>query len=58
MSKIVLEQLTKFAKNEEGATAIEYSLIATLISILIVTAVFGIGDSVNNLFFQKLIALW
>lgn len=47
-----------FVKNEQGTTAIEYSVIASLISVVIVTAVSGIGDSVNDLFFNRLIALF
>ncbi|ABE62228.1 Flp/Fap pilin component [Nitrobacter hamburgensis X14] len=39
-----------FLRDESGATAIEYALIATGISILIVVAVTGIGSSVNGRF--------
>ncbi len=39
-----------FVRDERGATAIEYALIAGLISIVIVGAVTAIGGSVNNLF--------
>ncbi|MEH6951052.1 Flp family type IVb pilin [Nitrobacter sp. NHB1] len=37
-------------RDESGATAIEYALIATGISIVIVAAVTGIGSSVNGRF--------
>ena len=42
--------LAKFAKNESGATAIEYGLIAAGISVAIVTVVGTIGDNLNLTF--------
>jgi len=39
-----------FLKNECGATAIEYALIAAGISIVIVAAVNGIGTQLNATF--------
>jgi pilus assembly protein Flp/PilA len=39
-----------YLKNEGGATAIEYSLIAAGISIAIVAAVFAFGDDLEALF--------
>jgi pilus assembly protein Flp/PilA len=39
-----------FLRDESGATAIEYALIAAGISIVIVAAVIGIGSSVNGRF--------
>ena len=39
-----------FPKNESGATAIEYALIAAGISIAIVAAVTGIGTHLNATF--------
>jgi pilus assembly protein Flp/PilA len=41
---------SKFLSDQSGATAIEYCLIATGISIVIVVAVNGIGSSLNTLF--------
>ena len=46
MSKFV----TRFLKNESGATAIEYGLIAALISVVIVTALTTIGTNLNTKF--------
>ena len=46
MSKFV----TSFLKNESGATAIEYGLIAALISVVIVTALTTIGTNLNTKF--------
>lgn len=40
------ESLKSFLKNEQGATAIEYGLIASVISIAIVASVTDIGSKV------------
>lgn len=40
----------RFAKDESGATAIEYGLIAGLISIAIVTAATTLGGDLSALF--------
>lgn len=45
MSKIV-----EFLKNESGATAIEYGLIAAGISVAIIAVVNGLGTSLNTNF--------
>lgn len=42
--------LKSFLKNESGATAIEYGLIAAGISVVIVLAVSQIGTSVQGTF--------
>jgi pilus assembly protein Flp/PilA len=42
--------LISFAKNESGATAIEYGLIAALIGVAIVAAVTAVGGQLNTLF--------
>lgn len=44
------QALVKFFRDEEGATAIEYGLIAGLISIAIIAALGVIGGSLNDLF--------
>jgi pilus assembly protein Flp/PilA len=41
---------SKFLSNESGATAIEYCLIAVGLSIVIITAVNGIGTGLNTKF--------
>lgn len=46
MSKFV----TRFLKNESGATAIEYGLIAALIAVVLVTAMGLMGDSLAAAF--------
>ena len=40
----------RFLRDEDGATAIEYGLIAAGIAIAIVLIVFAVGDSLANLF--------
>jgi len=42
--------IAEFLKDESGATAIEYCLIAAGLSIVIVVAVGGIGTSLNTKF--------
>ena len=39
-----------FFKNESGATAIEYGLIAAGIAIAIITAVNGVGSQLSTVF--------
>lgn len=40
----------RFLKSDSGATAIEYAIIAGMISVVIVTAVTSVGTTVNGLF--------
>lgn len=40
----------RFVKDQSGATAIEYGLIAGLISVVIITAVKNIGTNASNKF--------
>ncbi|MEA2946330.1 MAG: pilus assembly protein Flp/PilA [Alphaproteobacteria bacterium] len=42
--------LARFAKDESGATAIEYGLIAAGISVAIITVVKGVGTSLGTTF--------
>ena len=42
--------ISKFLSDECGATAIEYCLIAVGLSIVIITAVNGIGTTLNTKF--------
>ena len=46
MSKFV----TRFMKNESGATAIEYGLIAALIAVVLVGALTVVGTRLNGTF--------
>lgn len=42
--------VSRFVKDESGATAIEYGLIAALIAVGIITAVSGIGSKLSGAF--------
>jgi pilus assembly protein Flp/PilA len=46
----MLRILKKFSKDESGATAIEYGLIAALIAVVIIGAVSAIGTNLGNTF--------
>ncbi|WP_136618839.1 MULTISPECIES: Flp family type IVb pilin [Mesorhizobium] len=46
MQKIV----SRFARDESGATAIEYGLIAALIALAIITGAGALGNSLNGMF--------
>ena len=46
----MLSSITRFLRDEEGATAIEYGLIAGLISIAIVTVLTTLGTDLSGLF--------
>jgi pilus assembly protein Flp/PilA len=45
-----MKRLISFLKDEEGATAIEYGLIAALLSIAIVATVTAVGTELNLVF--------
>jgi pilus assembly protein Flp/PilA len=42
--------LQRFLRDEDGATAIEYGLIAAGISVAIITVVQGLGSKLSNTF--------
>lgn len=48
MSK--LNQLKRFLQDEEGVTAIEYGLIASLIAVVIIAGVTTVGTKLDTLF--------
>ena len=43
-------KLAQFVKNEDGATAIEYGLIAALVSVAAIGALTAMGQSLNTMF--------
>jgi pilus assembly protein Flp/PilA len=45
-----MSKLATFLKNESGATAIEYGLIAAGISVAIIAVVNGLGTTLNGKF--------
>ena len=44
------QMIARFLKDEEGATAIEYGLIAALISIVAIAAMTNVGTNLQNIF--------
>jgi len=42
--------ICKFLKNDDGATAIEYGLIAALIAVVIITGVTAVGTTMSATF--------
>ena len=45
-----MQTIRKLIRNNKGATAIEYGLIAALIAVAAITAMQGIGTSLNTTF--------
>ncbi len=45
-----MKLIKKLFKNEEGATAIEYGLIAALIAVAAIVAMGQLGNSLSNTF--------
>jgi pilus assembly protein Flp/PilA len=50
MEQVQMSQFLRFLRNESGATAIEYGLIAAGISIAIIAVVNGLGTKLNTTF--------
>jgi pilus assembly protein Flp/PilA len=49
-SQLMKTILARFVKDESGATAIEYGLIAAGISVAIIAVVNGLGTKLNSTF--------
>jgi pilus assembly protein Flp/PilA len=47
---IVSKFLSKFVRDESGATAIEYGLIAALVAVVLVTALSAMGNKLSGTF--------
>ena len=45
-----MQTIRKFIRNNKAATAIEYGLIAALIAVAAITAMQGLGTSLNSTF--------
>lgn len=56
MNKL-MQAVSRFIRDEEGATAIEYGLIAALISIVMLVALTGVGVGVRTTFTRICAAL-
>lgn len=46
----MVNQVLRFVNDEEGATAIEYGLLAALIAAVIIGSVTGLGTAVDGTF--------
>ena len=46
----MIKNLIKLLKDEEGATALEYGLIAAALAGVIITVVYLLGNKMNNVF--------
>ena len=46
----MLKTLKTFAKDESGATAIEYGLIAALVAVGLIAALTALGGALQNIF--------
>lgn len=57
MIKQLKAKINRFVNSEEGASAIEYGLIAGLIAALLIVAVTGIGTQLQTFFQGILTAL-
>jgi len=52
-----MEKVKRFFREEEGVTAIEYGLIATLIALAIITAITAVGGQLETAFNSVVTAL-
>ena len=50
MESILSQFVRRFAKDESGATAIEYGLIAALIAVAAIAAMQSVGNKLNTTF--------
>jgi pilus assembly protein Flp/PilA len=46
----MLKFMTRFAKDESGATAIEYGLMAALIAVALIVGAGALGNAINTKF--------
>ncbi len=51
-----LVALARFAGDDRGATAIEYGLMAALISLAIIGTVEALGSSINSMLFGQIVS--
>lgn len=50
MGNLLMTILARFLKDESGATAIEYGLIAALVGVAIITALNNYGDATEAMY--------
>lgn len=47
---MILRTIRRFARNDDGATALEYGLLAGLISVMVIGGATLAGTSINTIF--------
>ena len=52
-----MKKLMRFLKDEEGVTAIEYGLIASLIAVVLIAVLTAVGGSLIGIFNEVVTAL-
>jgi pilus assembly protein Flp/PilA len=57
VQEFAMQMLARFLKDQSGATAIEYGLIAACISVAIITVATNVGSKLNSTFTQVQSAL-
>jgi len=50
MEPVMIEVMKRFMRDESGATAIEYGLIASLVAVAIITGGGKVGTNLNTTF--------
>ena len=50
MARMVSKLANRFRKDESGATAIEYGLIAALIAVALIAAISTVGTNLSSMF--------
>jgi pilus assembly protein Flp/PilA len=50
LEDVMLARITKFRRDDTGATAVEYGLMAALIAVAIITAVTTLGTNLTTIF--------
>jgi pilus assembly protein Flp/PilA len=50
MEPVMTDLVKRFAKDESGATAVEYGLVAAGISVAIIAVMQGLGSKLNTTF--------
>lgn len=49
----MLRALARFGRDERGATAIEYGMLAVGVACAVAATVYGVGKSLNTNFYEK-----
>jgi pilus assembly protein Flp/PilA len=52
--EVIFRMLHSFAADERGVTAVEYGLIAALLSVAIIGVVFSVGENLRTVLYGKI----